>query len=187
MSIPEPEDVELQNKLRLVVRVNKKDAAITQLEAAIFLWFHHGSPISIHTLAAAAHDCFHALATLKGEKSIFREWMEKQSKGLQKRIDDAQAFFKHGRKWLKGEIKYPPIYGEMLMFDSVVCYGMAFDHKSTPPLFRLYAVRFSLENAGILETDFSGYFLERDVIDELAPLSRQQFFQRGLALIAKRR
>ena len=53
------------------------------------------------------------------KESILREWMSKQSKGLQKRIADAQNFFKHGHKWLKGEIRYPVIYGEMLMFDSL--------------------------------------------------------------------
>ena len=173
--------------MRLFVRVNKKEVAVVQLSAAIILWFHGNDVVSIHTLAAAAHDCFHAMATLKGKESILRAWMAKQSKGLQKRIADAQNFFKHGRKDLKGEVLYSPIHGEMLMFDCVVCYGMAFDHRSTPALMRLYAVRFALENADILETDLSRYYLERDEIDELAPLSRQQFYERGLALLAKRR
>jgi hypothetical protein len=34
-----------------------------------------------------------------------------------------------------------------------------------------------------LKTDLARYFLERDVIDELAPLSREEFFKRGLALL----
>lgn len=101
-------------------------------------------------------------------------------------MSDAQNFFKHGHKWLKAEIKYPPLYGELLMFDSIICYGIVFSHRSTPPLMRLYAVRFALENAGVLKTDLARYFLERDVIDELAPLSREEFFKRGLALCAER-
>jgi hypothetical protein len=179
--------MEEPDKLRLFVRVNKKEVAMAQLSAAIYLWFNGGDPISIHTLAAAAHDCFHAMATLKGKESILRGWIAKQSKGLQKRIADAQNFFKHGRKDLKGEALYSPIHGEMLMFDCIVCYGMAFDHKSTPPLLRLYAVRYGLENADVLETDLSRFFLEREVIEELAPLNREEFYERGFALLAKRR
>jgi hypothetical protein len=39
-----------------VITVNKKSAATSQLETAILIWFSEGDPISIHALAAAAHD-----------------------------------------------------------------------------------------------------------------------------------
>ncbi len=173
-------------KLRIFVRVNKKEAAIAQLTAAMILWFQGGDPVSIHTLAASAHDCFHWLVKHKGEKSTFREWMSRQSKGLQKRIADAQNFFKHGHKWLTGEIKYPVIHGEMLMFDSLVCYGMLFNPRATPAVLRLYGVRFGLENADIFGPDLYKHFLEPHVIEELAPLGRHEFFKRGLALVGKK-
>jgi hypothetical protein len=35
--------------------ISKLEAALRQLETAIILWFNHGDPISIHTLASAAH------------------------------------------------------------------------------------------------------------------------------------
>src|ERR1700676_4736070 len=119
--------MEHPDKLKIFIRVNKSEAAKAQLKAAIITWFQGGDPVSIHTLASAAHDCFHWMAKHKGKESILRAWMKAQSKGLQKRIADAQNFFKHGHKWLKRDVKYPVIYGELLMFDSVVCYGMVFD------------------------------------------------------------
>jgi hypothetical protein len=173
-------------KLRLFVRVSKKDAALAQLKAATFLWFHNFDPVSIHTLAAAAHDCFYWMVKHKKKESILRDWMSQQSKGLQKRIADAQAFFKHGHKWLKGEVKYPVIYGELLMFDSVICYGMIFDVRTTPALFRLYGIRFAIENGDVLKRDLSWFFAERQIIEHLRPLSRQEFFKRGLALLSER-
>jgi hypothetical protein len=170
-------------KLKVVAHITKKDAALAQLAAAIYIWFHHGDVISIHTLAAAAHDCFYWMAKHKEKESILRQWMKSQSKGLQKRIADAQNFFKHGHKWLTGKVKYPVIYGEMLMLDSVVCYGMAFSHGTTPLPLRLYAVRFSLENEGLLETDLARYYLTREEIDKLRPLSREDFYERGMILL----
>jgi len=62
------------DKLRLVVRVNKKEAATAQLTAAIFIWFCGGDPVSIHTLAAAAHDCFYWMVKHEGKESILRGW-----------------------------------------------------------------------------------------------------------------
>ncbi|HUE41572.1 MAG TPA: hypothetical protein VMO75_06570 [Chthoniobacterales bacterium] len=175
--------MEEPDKLRIFIRVRKEDAAMSQLRAAIYLWFHGGNAVSVHTLAAAAHDCFCWMAKHKGKESIHRKWMLTQSKGFQKRVADAQNFFKHGHKWLKGEVKYPPLYGELLMFDSVICYGMVFDSKTMPLPLRLYAVRFGIENGDILEVDLSRFFLERDIIKELAPLSRQQFYEHGVSLL----
>src|SRR5438067_2222381 len=99
--------MEHPDKLRITARVNKKEAAMAQLTAAIIIWFQGGDCVSIHTLAAAAHDCFYWMAKNKYGGSILREWMSHQSKGLQKRIADAQNFFKHGHKWLKREVRYP--------------------------------------------------------------------------------
>lgn len=169
--------------MRLSVRVNKEEAAISQLSSAIYLWFHDGDPVSIHTLAAAAHDCFHWMVKHKGKPSLLREWMAQQNKGMQKRIADAQNFFKHGHKWLTGTVNYPVIYGELLMFDSVICYGMIFGADKTPAVLRLYGVRCCLENADVFKRDLSWFFAERQIIEELAPLNREEFFKRGLSLL----
>jgi hypothetical protein len=173
-------------KLRLFVRVNKKEAAMAQLTAAMILWFQGGDPVSIHTLAAAAHDFFYWMVKHERKESSLREWMSRQSKGFQKRIADAQAFFKHGARRLKGSVKYPVIYGEMLMFDSLVCYGMLFNPATTPAVLRLYGVRFGLENADGIGRGLSRHFLEREIIEELAPSNRQDFFKRGLALLKEK-
>ncbi|HEU0210354.1 MAG TPA: hypothetical protein VFQ78_15430, partial [Candidatus Udaeobacter sp.] len=109
-------------------------------------------------------------------------WLSQQSKRFQKRIADAQNFFKHGHKWLKGEVRYPVIYGEMLMFDSLVCYGMLFDPRTTPAVLRLYGVRFGLENAETIGRDLAWHFIEREIIEYLAPLSRQELSAASLFL-----
>jgi len=39
-----------------VVFVTKKEAALSQIETAIRLWFEYGEPLTIHALAAAANE-----------------------------------------------------------------------------------------------------------------------------------
>ena len=174
-----------EDRILSVVRLTKEYAALEQLKSAMFLWFHEGDPVSIHTLAAAAHDCFYWLVKHENEESILRQWMSEQSKGLQRRIADAQNFFKHGHKWLKRQVSYPVIYGELLMLDSVVCYGILFGIDDIPGILRLYFVRFMLEHPGVLDGDLDGMFLERDVIEELTPSSRKEFFETGLRLLGE--
>jgi hypothetical protein len=173
------------DRILRVIRLNKEYTALEQLKSAMFLWFHEGDPVSIHTLAAAAHDCFYWLVKHENQESILREWMAVQSKSVQRRIADAQNFFKHGHKWLKRQVSYPVIYGELLMFDCVVCYGILFGVDDIPAILRLYSVRFMLEHPGVLDRDLEGMFLERDVIEELTPSSRKEFFETGLSLLGE--
>ena len=181
--------MEHPDKMKVVARISKPDAAMAQLMSAVTLWFQGGDIVSIHTLAAAAQDCFYRIAEHRKGRTP-RKFLESQSKGTQKRIADAQNFFKHGHKWLTKEVLYPVINVEFLMFDSIVCYGMVFDPLTMPATLRLFAVRFYLENWDILgpagpNRDLT-HFLPADVIEELRPLSRYKFFECGLGLVGEK-
>jgi len=69
----------------------------------------------------------------------------------------------------QGTSSYPVIYGELLMFDSVVCYGILFGIDDIPAILRLYAVRFMLEHPGVLDRDLEGMFLKGEIIEDLTP------------------
>lgn len=62
---------------------------------------------------------------------------------------------------------------------------MLFGIERIPPLFRLYGVRFTLENADILSRNLERHFIEHDVLEELAPLNRKKFLERGLSLLGQ--
>ena len=49
-----------------MIRVSKLDAARRQPDAAIKLWFADGDEVSVHTLAAAAHQTIHDINQKKG-------------------------------------------------------------------------------------------------------------------------
>lgn len=86
--------------------VTKQSAAKSQLETAILLWFNEGDPVSIHTLAVAAHDCFDELVKPKGKTSDVREWLGRKSKTFQKKTRVAQNFFKHGANNPKRKLRH---------------------------------------------------------------------------------
>jgi len=54
--VSKPQRVE--PRIHRVIIVTKASAAKSQLETAIQLWFDDADPVSIHTLAVAAHDCY---------------------------------------------------------------------------------------------------------------------------------
>jgi hypothetical protein len=75
-----------------VLIVTKWSAATSQLETAIQLWFNEGDPVSIHTLAVAAHDCFNALSTFASKPSLHQKWIKSQPKKIQDWAREPQNF-----------------------------------------------------------------------------------------------
>ena len=72
------------------VTLSKLDAMQRQLDTAIHLWFAEADPVSIHTLASAAHELLHALYKKQGlsgllfdfpnVKEEYRSFMAKELK-----------------------------------------------------------------------------------------------------------
>jgi len=159
------------------VIVDKRSAATSQLESAIWLWFHEGDPVSIHTLAVAAHDCFHALVSnTTGKPSAVRTWLATKSKAFQRQTFLAQNFFKHGFNELKGKFQHEAIYSEMLMMDAVTCYEMLFNKPT--PLMKLYATRFLYEHPSLIAEKALPTFAKNSEVHQLADSTRNEFFEK---------
>lgn len=129
-----------------ILVVTKKAVAQSQLETAITLWFTGGDPVSIHTLAVAAQDCYRALAAHSKIESPFKVWAESQSKNFQKKLLDTQNFFKHGQRELKGKVHLAPLHSDMLMYDAALTHERLFGRGRDTVLMFLYCVRFCVEN-----------------------------------------
>jgi hypothetical protein len=166
-----------------VLIVSKASAARGQLETAIRLWFDSGDPVSIHTLAVAANDCYHTMGKQHGSPSPVQEFIKSKSKGYQEKTREPQNFFKHGWKNLKGKVRYAPKYGEILMYDSAACHDRLFG--SLPPLMRLFVLRFTLSHPFALKVDAEEYFLKGIKIHNLRELKRSEFLERVLPVLAE--
>lgn len=114
--------------------VTKKEAATSQLETSISLWFNYGDPVSIHTLASAADECFHAMSKLAGKPSVLQAWLKTQSNTIKKAATQSQNFFKHGSRDAKGKIPYFPQEAEHKILDAILCYKHLHQGYITPTM-----------------------------------------------------
>lgn len=129
-----------------LLKVTKAEAAQSQLETAITLWFNYGDPVSILNLANAANDCYRALGGHAGHKSIYETWYKSQSQGIQDRIRFAQNWIKHGRQEMTKKAEIPSRLAEVLILDAADCHRRLFGAPSV--LMSFWATRFMLETEG---------------------------------------
>lgn len=157
-----------------VLKVEKLYAAVSQLEAAIYLWFHDLSCLPILGLAAAAHDCFQAIGKKAGKPSYFQEWLESQSETLQKRAGYIRDYLKHGFMDIEENASYDPSLGEVYMISSVSCYEGMFGCKTA--LMTAYQIRFLMENPQAVRADARHMLPSGEYADYLIQIDRLSFF-----------
>jgi len=149
--------------------------ATSQLESAIQLWFYYGDPVSIHTLAAAASDCFSALSAFDGHISFNHEWLKALSRTERDFTLEPQNFFKHGHRNPKQKLHFVPHYAELLMYDCCICFERM--RRRMRPLMEVFMLRFVIENPIHLKDDLP---LDRLVasrgfkLSDVAPLCRPE-------------
>lgn len=121
-----------------VVIVTKRQAATSQLETAITLWFGYGDPVSIHALATAANEVFHGMGRLKGLSTIIQEWKRTLTRAELARANKVQNFCKHAYTDSDPEARMPVIteYAELLMLDAIKCHDRLFGRYT--PLMRCF-------------------------------------------------
>ena len=116
--------------------VSKTDAAKRQLETAIRLWFFSQDPISVHTLAAAAHQVLHDLGAARGTPTILRGLgaiPDKYKERVYKAVSSYENFFKHGTRDPNKILNFNPDVTEAFLLDSVIMY-MNLTNEDVPML-----------------------------------------------------
>src|SRR6476660_10353827 len=110
------------------ITISKLDAARRQLETAILLYFHEGDPVSIHTLACAAHEVIRDFNKATGGKRTMTEEIEDLIKPQMLReyrstLKKAQNFFKHHRKGQeRATVDLVPHYTQVIILDACYTY-----------------------------------------------------------------
>jgi hypothetical protein len=181
----------LSEPLPAVARITRKDAATGQLETAILLWFYERDIASIHTLAVAAQGILDAIGREMGARSKVVTWISSRSKSFQEKIRNPQNFFKHGhhKQRFKDRVSYTPEMAELFMIDAIALYQELF--HSLTPLMILFAMRFSISHPKGLPFKAlkvgDATTAERLKIENITGLGREEFFEKVLPLIIKRR
>jgi len=108
-----------------ILKIGKLDAAKRQLETAIRLWLFSGEPVSIHTLAAAAHQVLHDFGKRRGVPSILRDSQNIRPE-YEKRVHELfyryETFFKHANKDPDALLEFKPGATEVFILDAVLTY-----------------------------------------------------------------
>lgn len=106
-----------------LLQLSKLDAARRQLETAIALYFQDGDPVSIHTLACAAHEIIQTLNHKSGGQPTLKQQFRSDLrpdyvKRFYVRLDAAKNFFKHADKDPDALIQFSQFESEIVMLDA---------------------------------------------------------------------
>ena len=97
--------------------ITKLEAALSQLETAIFIYFNNGDPVSVHSLAANAYEIVCILCESKGLDSprLNRMLGPKVTEEISRTLREPQNFFKHGYRDKDASIGFSTLEGELLV------------------------------------------------------------------------
>ncbi len=108
-----------------ILRLSKLDVAKRQLETAIKLYFNDDDPVSIHTLACAAHGILSDLnKKYNGDPMILSDYVisDEYKTEWNKRIKKPQNYFKHADKDTEENIDFVPEVTQYFIFDAISKY-----------------------------------------------------------------
>jgi hypothetical protein len=173
-----------------LVKLTKIEAARRQIESAIWLWFLDGDPVSIHTLAAAAHRTLADLAHLWGTRAwpVTARYFLKQPQAERRlKTDDAVGFFKDAKEDESYELSEQ--WTELQLFDAVMAYSNLALDRCGSALMCTFVVRFGVERQELFVPDaFS--LLEKKIsksfnLRRLERLSKIEFLKEFLGFLSR--
>jgi hypothetical protein len=175
-----------------VVRISRKQIAESQIDQAILIWFQDEEDVvSPHTLTVAAQGVLAALCRdMHRPVSKVVSWIDKKPKSFQQKLRSPQNFFKHGyhKQPFKDVSSFTPEMTEVFLIDNVAVYQDLF--ASLTVLMTVFALRFSImhpKTLPLVAFKFATPIVpEGPEIKKLASVSRKEFLQVALPLVAKR-
>lgn len=107
--------------------LTKLDAARRQLETAATLYFHERDQVSIHTLAAAAHEILLVVARSRKVESVVDRVLNvaptpELKELLLREIRRPANYFKHASRDVGETLEFSPRITKLLLLDSVMLY-----------------------------------------------------------------
>lgn len=164
------------------IRVTKIESARRQLETAIILYFNDKDPVSIHTLACAAHEIIAKLNSKKSGTALILEGTminEKHQREFQKMVREAKNFFKHAESDPDKSLAFNPETNDYYLLDACEGYELLTGEKN--PYFIIYRGWFNSKYPHILNA------IGGKIIQNKLGNNKLEFFIRMLAASAELR
>lgn len=170
------------------LKLSKTDAARRQLEAAIRLWFFDGDAVSVHTLAAAAHQLVHDLGKARGLGTSLRELSDvrpEYRRKLREAIVRDENFFKHADRDPDALLEFRPTVTTYMLVDAVLTYQTLTSER--PPILRTFSIWMTIQNPDLIKQEVREEWIAR--LDRIAPTlkrtTKQEFFSLYQAVLAR--
>ena len=187
MSIPEPfRDSRAPSD---VVIYTKVGAAQTQLETAIWLWFHYKDPMSIHTLAVAANEVYEGIGRHHGLPIIYEAWVASFEKDDRNLMDKSQNFERQAKRGDADPLESGPLMvraAEIMMVDCINVHEKRFHQRTA--LMDCFLARFGAENPRFPDTAFPPelreHFRNPSTVEKIRQGSRLEFLKQNLQVFA---
>jgi hypothetical protein len=161
------------------ITLTKIEAAHRQIETALNLWFHEGDPVSIHTLAAAAHRVVHDVAEYHGldgamltDSNRLFQWGY-DPKDFKKRVRKSETFFKHALNDPEDVHLFDHEFTPLILWSTIECYKRLESTKH--PLMSLFMAWMGFHNPSTLTKEARNRF--SGLIPIINTLSRREFFE----------
>ena len=143
--------------------ISKIEAARSQLDTAIELWFRDGDPVSIHTLAAAAYQVVHDIKTHRGiEQELMYDSIvikdEYRSLWINL-VKKQQNFFKHADRDPNELVEFPLSANVLFMVMSLYGLEILGEKKSIP--MRIFNTWLSLNEYSAIKKEYVAELKEK--------------------------
>lgn len=187
MNIPEPfKDPRASSD---IVTYTKVGAAQTQLETAIWLWFHYKDPMAIQTLVGPAHEVYREIGLHHGLPSIYEAWEASLEKDDRNLMNKSQSFARQTYRDEGDPREQGPLMvraAEIMMVDCINVHANGVQARTA--VMDCFLARFGAENPRVPESAFPpelrGYFRNPSTVDKIRSGSRLEFLKLNLQVFA---
>jgi len=144
------------------------------------LWFYSGEPVSIHTLAAAAHQVLHDLGKARGTPSIVRELPDEVRPEYKKKFRELlsryENFFKHVERDPNALLDFNSEATECYLFDAVCTYETI--TQEVAPILSAFKAWMFIRNPDLMSEPHREVLLKRlnDGGPDLKNVPKEEFF-----------
>ena len=169
------------------MKIKKFDAARSQLDTGIQLWFQGTDPVSTHTLVYAAYEVIHVISKKRGriESLIFdydrikpeakRQWADL--------VKGAANFFKHAKLDADAEIDFEPMLTEYFIAMSIHgLHSMSEALNATEGAFKTWMLLHKQEVLTDETIRTLNQSFDIKTIDGLKTIPKQEFLQRCIQI-----
>lgn len=172
-----------------LLTISKLDAAKSQLETVIRMYFNSGDPVSMHTLAAAGYNVIRDINEKRGGKpmvvkdQIFEHVKPEHHKLLREKMNEAENFFKHADRDHDASLDFNPDSTEFLILDA--CDKYAELTGELPPMFQIYRSWIMITHQEIFTLPEDQLRILKDATRTFTAAGRASYFNKMLPLVMK--